>query len=500
MGIAIIKTRALQAMDAPEVTVEVHLTSGLPGFSLVGLPETGVREARDRVRSAILNSQFEFPLQRITVNLAPADLPKEGGRFDLAIALGILVASNQVPEKLINDCEFLGELALTGQIRPVRGALICARKAHKSGRMIILPEANGAEARLAVGDGHLVAGHLLEVTAHLHEAGRLSMSEEVSHNQVLFSQLDCKEIKGQAQAKRALEIAAAGGHNLLLSGPPGCGKSMLAERLPGILPPMTTEEGLAQLSVKSVLHHSFDATDWQKRAFRSPHHSSSTAAIVGGGNPPKPGEISLAHNGVLFLDEIPEFQRNVLEALREPLENREICISRASHQAVYPANFQLIAAMNPCPCGYFGDSQHQCKCSAEQIKRYRDKLSGPLLDRIDLQLTLQPTPLNLITSPQKALVEESSKDIQKRVIASCDRQIKRQGKRNVQLTGDEIFKRGEFSNESLSLLETSGERMKLSARALQRVSKVARTIADLEDRIEVNRSHVLEALSYRPDS
>jgi magnesium chelatase family protein len=324
------------------------------------------------------------------------------------------------------------------------------------------------------------------------------MNEDESYCQSVISSLDCQQIKGQVQAKRALEIAAAGGHNLLLSGPPGCGKSMLAERLPGILPPMTKEEGLSQLSVKSVLHHSFDAADWLKRPFRSPHHSSSTAAIVGGGNPPKPGEISLAHNGVLFLDEIPEFQRNVLEALREPLENREICISRASHQAVYPANFQLVAAMNPCPCGYFGDGQHQCQCSAEQIKRYKGKLSGPLLDRIDLQLTLQPTPLNLITSPEKVLTEESSKDIQKRVIASCERQIKRQGKRNAQLSGDQIFKLGLFSKEALDLLETSGERMKLSARALQRVSKVARTIADLEDRSEVNRSHVLEALSYRP--
>ncbi len=496
MSIAIIKTRALQGLEALEVTVEVHLSNGLPAFSLVGLPETGVREAKDRVRSAIINSQFDFPLKRITVNLAPADLPKEGGRFDLAIALGILEASGQLPQNSTEGMEFLGELALTGELRPVRGALISAMACQKAGRLMILPKDNGAEAQLAVGDHQRVAQHLLALTAHLHQVKKLSPAAKQPSTQAALSYLDCKDIKGQHKAKRALEIAAAGGHNLLFCGPPGCGKSMLASRLPSILPPMTDEQALSQLAIQSISTSSFNSQHWRQRPFRAPHHTASTAAIVGGGNPPRPGEVSLAHEGVLFLDELPEFQRNVLEALREPLENRHISISRASHQAVFPASFQLIAAMNPCPCGYHGDSTHDCTCSVQQIQRYRKKISGPLLDRIDIHLNLEPTPLVLLTS-KKIANEETSIVVRERVSQAFERQIQRQNKMNAALSGDEILSIGCVTDEALDCLQKTGEKLKLSARALQRVCKVARTLADLDASEQVQPKHAFEALSYR---
>jgi magnesium chelatase family protein len=496
MSIAIIRTRALCALNAPAVTVEVHLSNGLPAFNLVGLPETAVRESKDRVRSAILNSRFEFPAKRITINLAPADLPKDGGRFDLAIALGILAASGQIPLNLIEKYEFIGELALTGEIRPVRGVLNSALACAEDNRLLIVPAANGAEAALAVCDEHRIATHLLDVCAHLSGAGALPAAKAQLPKHAIANTVDMADIKGQHQAKRALEIAAAGGHNLLYEGPPGCGKSMLAQRLPSILPAMEKTEALSQLAIRSIMNNQLDLSQWQQRPFRAPHHSASAVALVGGGNPPKPGEVSLAHNGVLFLDELPEFQRPVLEALREPLENGHICISRAAQQALFPANFQLIAAMNPCPCGYYGDSSKHCRCSVEHIQRYRQKISGPLLDRIDLHLRLQPTPLNAL-SDKICAAEESSASIQQRVEATRQRQYLRQGKSNAALTGSELQEYAQLSPAALSTLHRLAEKLAMSARAFQRAIKVARTIADLANSEEINENHILEACSYR---
>lgn len=496
MSIAIVRTRAISALNAPVVTVEAHLSNGLPAFNLVGLPETAVRESKDRVRSAILNSRFEFPAKRITINLAPADLPKDGGRFDLAIALGILAASGQVPGDLLDRYEFIGELALTGELRPVRGVLNSALACVADKRQLIIPAANGAEAALAVADEHRVANHLLDVCAHLSGAGKLGFGVEESYPGFVCRAVDMADIKGQHQAKRALEIAAAGGHNLLYEGPPGCGKSMLAQRLPTILPIMSKAEALSQLAIRSIMSSQIELSQWMQRPFRSPHHSASAVALVGGGNPPRPGEVSLAHQGVLFLDELPEFQRNVLEALREPLENGYICISRASQQAVFPADFQLIAAMNPCPCGYSGDFSKHCRCSIEQIQRYRNKISGPLLDRIDLHLRLQPTPLNAL-SEKNGQPEESSVSIQQRVQATRQRQQERQQKSNAALSGSELQEMAKMSTEALATLHSVAEKLGLSARAFQRAIRVARTIADLEASAQIEKQHMMEACSYR---
>lgn len=496
MSLAVIRTRALCALNAPAVTVEAHLSNGLPAFNLVGLPETAVRESRDRVRSAIINSHFEFPSKRITINLAPADLPKDGGRFDLAIALGILVASGQVPANQLEKYEFIGELALTGDIRPVRGVLNSALACAQANRLLVVPAANGEEAALAVCDEHLIASHLLEVCAHLSGAQKLFCAKEQQHHTPQISVNDMADIKGQHQAKRALEIAAAGGHNLLYEGPPGCGKSMLAQRLPSILPPMIKQEALEQLAIRSIMNSQLDLQQWMQRPFRSPHHSASAVALVGGGNPPKPGEVSLAHQGVLFLDELPEFQRAVLEALREPLENGHICISRASQQAHFPADFQLIAAMNPCPCGYYGDHSKHCRCSIDQIQRYRSKISGPLLDRIDLHLRLQPTPLNALSSHSNS-PEESSHNIQIRVAATRQRQYQRQQKSNAALSGNDIQTFALLSDDAHQTLHQLANKLELSARAFQRAIKVARTIADLTNSYGIEKSHVIEACSYR---
>jgi magnesium chelatase family protein len=500
MSIAIVHTRAISALNAPIVTVEAHLSNGLPAFSLVGLPETAVRESKDRVRSAIINSRFEFPSKRITINLAPADLPKDGGRFDLAIALGILAASGQIPLEHLDKYEFIGELALTGELRPVRGVLNSALACVADHRQLIIPAANGEEAAMAVADEHLIANHLLEVCAHLSGAGKLTSCAEKSMEAPITTfashTVDMADIKGQHQAKRALEIAAAGGHNLLYEGPPGCGKSMLAQRLPTILPLMNKAEALSQLAIRSILSSQIELSQWMQRPFRSPHHSASAVALVGGGNPPRPGEVSLAHQGVLFLDELPEFQRNVLEALREPLENGHICISRASQQAIFPADFQLIAAMNPCPCGYYGDYSKNCRCSIDSIQRYRNKISGPLLDRIDMHLRLQPTPLNALS--EKATVqEENSAQIRERVEASRQRQQLRQQKSNAALSGSELHELAQVSAEAMSTLHVAAEKLGLSARAFQRAIRVARTIADLEGSVQIEKLHMMEACSYR---
>lgn len=495
MSVAIVRTRAVFALEAPLVTVEVHLSAGLPAFNLVGLPETAVRESRDRVRSAIINSQFEFPARRITVNLAPADLPKDGGRFDLAIALGILAASNQIPIDSLNGFEFLGELALTGELRPVRAVISAARLCDESNRVLILPEENGFEAKLAIGHQHLVAGNLLAVCAHLRGVDLLTPSESNDIIEPQISLPDMADIQGQQQARHVLEIAAAGGHNLLYEGPPGCGKSMLAQRLPSIMPAMEKSDALTLLAIQSLQQaapKSFSLT----RPFRAPHHSATMAAMVGGSNPPQPGEISLAHQGVLFLDELPEFQRNVLEALREPLETRQIAISRAGKQAIFPADFQLIAAMNPCPCGYAGSNTTQCQCSLERIARYRQKISGPLLDRIDLHLVLQATPIALLTA-QEHKAGENSRTIQARVQAARIRQLARQGCANAQLQGQALNQHLHIKDDAKQLLERLAEKMQLSARALQRVLRVARTIADLANHEKIESPHITEACSYR---
>ncbi len=488
-------SRAQVGIDAPEVIVEAHLSNGLPSFAIVGLPEAAVRESRDRVRSALLNSRFDFPPRRITVNLAPADLPKEGGRFDLPIALGILAASGQLPIDTCRDVEFLGELSLSGELKSVRGALPAAIKTRAAGRSLLLPCENADEAALASGVTVLGARHLLDVCAHLKGTQRL-----MSHVSTLADQApqydDLSEVRGQHQAKRVLEIAAAGGHSLLFIGPPGTGKSMLASRLPGILPPMTEEEALQAAAVASISEAGFHASRWRQRNFRAPHHTASGVALVGGGSYPRPGEISLAHHGVLFLDELPEFDRHVLEVLREPLETGQIVVSRAARQAEFPARFQLIAAMNPCPCGYLGDASGRCRCTLEQVRRYRARISGPLLDRIDLHVEV-PRPPRAVLRPDSPADGESSTLIAARVAAARLRQLARSGKCNARLTTREVNRHCVPETAGRQLLERAMERLGLSARGYHRVLKVARSIADLADSDTILNAHIAEAIGYR---
>ena len=494
MPLAIVHSRALDGLSAPEVAVEVHLAGGLPSVTLVGLPDTEVKEARDRVRAALQNSGFEFPARRITVNLAPADLPKESGRFDLPIALGILAASGQIPGNALEAYEFAGELSLSGDLRPIRGALAMVLAAGHSGRCFVLPADSAREAALAKDARILPAGSLLEVCAHLSGQGQLSEYAPGADNYLSDEELpDFSDVRGQLQAKRVLEIAAAGAHSVLLAGPPGSGKSMLASRLPGVLPAMSQAAALESAAVLS-LAGAFSPEKFGRHPYRSPHHTASTAAIVGGGGVPRPGEISLAHQGVLFLDELPEFERRVLEALREPLENGRIHISRAARQADFPARFQLVAAMNPCPCGFPGDSAKPCRCTPDQVARYRNKLSGPLLDRIDLQIEVPAVSSEVL---QKAPDGESSATIRLRVSDARARQQVRQGKPNAQLTSKEIDHHCQPDAAGAALLKQALHRLNLSARGYHRVLRVARSIADLAGSETIAASHIAEAVQYR---
>jgi magnesium chelatase family protein len=493
MSLAIVHSRAQVGVEAPPVTVEAHLANGLPSLALVGLPETAVKEAKDRVRSAILNSGFDFPPRRITLNLAPADLPKDGGRFDLAIALGILAASGQLPVDSLTNCECLGELALSGALRPVQGVLPAALAARAAGRSLVVPRANAEEASLASGLVVFAAEHLLELAAHFSGHTPLAPFQAQGLLRRLLPYPDLADVQGQVAAKRALLVAAAGSHNLLLSGPPGTGKTLLASRLPGLLPALDEREALEVAAIHSVASHT-PLEAWPQRPFRHPHHSASAPALVGGGSRPRPGEITLAHQGILFLDELPEFDRKVLEVLREPLESGEIVIARANDKVRFPARFQLVAAMNPCPCGYLGDPSARCRCSSEQIQRYRGKLSGPLLDRIDLHVNVLREPMALDTAPRHGMPSSEAAAI---VAAARQRQLQRQGMANAFLDLQGLREHCLLGVEDRLWLESACERLGLSLRAAHRVLKVARTLADLEDAASIDRSHLAEALQYR---
>lgn len=493
MSLATVASRALAGIDAPEVAVEVHLGPGLPSFTIVGLPDTEVREAKDRVRAALNHTHFEFPARRITVNLAPADLPRDSGRFDLPIAIGILAASGQIAPEALAGHEFAGELSLTGDLRPVRGALAMALQARASGRAFVLPEANAPQAALAEGAHVLPARTLLEVVAHLCGEAKLPRFE-APERVPTHRYPDFSEVKGQPQAKRALEVDAAGGHSLLMIGPPGTGKSMLAARFPGILPPMSEAEALEVAAIHSVSAAGFEAARWGERPYRSPYHSASGSAMVGGGALPRPGEISLAHRGVLFLDELPEFDRDVLESLREPLESGKVSISRAARQSQFPARFQLVAAMNPCPCGHCGSPAGRCRCTPDRIARYRGRISGPLADRVDIKLEVPaPRAADLMTPG----ATESSEAIRQRVFAAHRRQLDRQGMPNALLGTREIDRLCATDKEGDQLLRHALARLLLSARAYHRVLRVARTIADLADNEAIGATHIAEAIQYR---
>jgi magnesium chelatase family protein len=496
MSLAVIHSRALAGINAPDVNIEVHISSGLPSLSIVGLPELAVRESKDRVRAAIINSHFEFPNRKITINLAPADLPKEGSRFDLPIALGILAASGQLPAQATMAHEFIGELALDGGLRSVRGALPTAMQCTAAGHKLILPQANAEEAALAQAATVLPATHLLQVSAHLCAQTALMPYITRQHTPAAHSVPDLAEVKGQAYAKRALEIAAAGGHNLLLIGPPGTGKTMLAGRLPGILPPMEAHEAMESAAILSISDEGFDIRRWGLRPFRAPHHTASAVALVGGGSIPRPGEISLAHHGVLFLDELPEYNRHVLEVLREPMEKGRIIISRAARQAEFPARFQLVAAMNPCPCGYNGDSIRACGCTQEQIRRYRARISGPILDRIDLHIHM-PRLRQFELKNDSAPEQESSAAIRQRVMRCRRRQLRCYGRSSHLFDQKQIRLYCRLDRQGEELIEQAVQRLGLSARAWHRILKVTRTIADLEESDPIAPYHVGEAISYR---
>jgi len=492
MSLACVYSRARVGLDSPLVSVEVHLANGLPAFNIVGLPETSVRESKDRVRSAIINCGYEFPAKRITINLAPADLPKEGGRFDLPIAVGILAASDQLPSVDLSQYEFAGELSLSGELRSIVGEIPMAMASCESQRTLIIPSHNAEQASWVKQAKIHAIDHLSQLFPHFARQTQLPFVEEkLTTTHTVQHGLDISDVVGQPMAKRALEIAASGAHNLLFVGPPGTGKTMLASRLPGILPPMTEQEALASASIQSICHQSVNEHSWLTRPFRAPHHTASAAALVGGGSQPQPGEISLAHNGVLFLDELPEFERKVLDVLREPMESGEVTISRALHKQTFPANFQLIAAMNPSPTGFYNDN----RSTPEQVLRYLNRLSGPFLDRIDIQIEVARLPKGLWAQEQEKA--EGSEKIRQRVEECRNRQLKRQGTANAFLTSADLKRFCKLSAQENDFLETAVEKLGLSTRAHHKILKIARTLADMDSKDNINRSHLTEALSYR---
>jgi len=493
MSLARVHTRAQIGLEAPPVIVEVHLSPGLPGLAIVGLPEAAVRESKDRVRSALINSGFEFPQRRITINLAPADLPKHGGRFDLPIALGILAANGQLPLAALEKREFLGELALSGELCPIKGVLPASIAIRDRGHALFVPRKNAVEAARPLNAEVYGGDHLLAVFAHLNDQQKLPRESAPDFSSCAAPSCpDLTDVKGQHQARRAVEIAAAGAHSLLMLGPPGTGKTLLAARLPGLLPALGEQQALEVAAIRSLVGHG-DALDMQP-PFRSPHHTASAVALVGGGSYPRPGEITLAHHGVLFLDELPEFDRRVLEVLREPLESGQVLISRAANQVRFPARFQLVAAMNPCPCGYLGDGTSRCRCTPDQVARYRSRLSGPLLDRIDLHVEVPSLPADVL---HRGAAGESSGNVKIRVLAARERQQARQGYLNESLTPSQVGKHAALTSEDADMLEHAMRRMRLSARAYHRVLRVARTIADLEGSANIASAHLHEALTYR---
>jgi len=492
MSLACVFSRARVGLESPLVSVEVHLANGLPAFHIVGLPETSVKEAKDRVRSAIINCGYEFPAKRITINLAPADLPKEGGRFDLPIAVGILAASEQLPNVDLSKYEFAGELALSGELRTIVGEIPVAMASNESGRTLIIPAQNAEQASWVKQAKIHAINHLTQLFMHFSGQQRLPLVVDIPREQTVeSSDLDISDVIGQPLAKRALEIAASGSHNLLFIGPPGTGKTMLASRLAGILPKMTEVEALEVAAIQSISHQQISDKSWCTRPFRAPHHTASSAALVGGGSQPKPGEISLAHNGVLFLDELPEFERKVLDVLREPMESGEVTISRALHKQSFPARFQLIAAMNPSPTGFYNDK----RSTPEQVLRYLNRLSGPFLDRIDIQIEVARLPRG--TWDNDTEQNETSEEVQQRVQACRMLQQTRQGKANAHLGTRELKEYCYLSQADNEFLELAVEKLGLSTRAHHKILKIARTIADMEGSSVISHQNLIEALSYR---